>query len=89
MFRHGLERFLGLVFIGGQKLQDDVLIGKDLLIELLLLLGDILVELSQLAQLVLVMFDLRVEEEARAFFLEGALLLLAWVDRDVRLGKKR
>jgi hypothetical protein len=54
-----------------------VLISYDFLIELLVLLGHILVELSQFAELVLIVLDLGVEEEAGAFLLEDALFLLA------------
>jgi hypothetical protein len=74
---HGLEGLLGFVLVGGQELQDEVVVGELLLAVLLLLLGDVLVELSQLPQLVLVVLDLSVEEETGALLLEDALLLLS------------
>lgn len=77
MFGHSLEGFLRFVFIGREKLEYDMLIRNDLLIERFLLLGHILVELPQFAQLVLIVLDLRVEEETSALFLEDALFLLS------------
>jgi hypothetical protein len=89
VFCHGLEGLLGLVFVGGQELQNDLLVGIDFLIVFFLFSHYVFVELSKLSQLVLIVFDLPVEVESRSLLFEGALFLLSCVGRDVRLGKKR
>jgi hypothetical protein len=76
MLRHGLQGILGFVFVGGQELQQHVVVREILATVLLILFLDVLMELPQFAQFVFVMLHLTVEEETRALLLKETLLLL-------------